>query len=116
MDIGVERREVDPTMDEDWVRVTDDEEVLGVEAFKADDQWFVVVSMAEFVREEPLESELRRGVDHAIRSVSGVTNVWEEDREQWGAEGTPSGPALVRAVSTVIDNLADRARAHIDNL
>lgn len=56
----------------------------GVEAYlPEDDDWRVVVAVAEFIREEPLESELVTGVETALRSGVGVTNVWHEDREQW---------------------------------
>jgi hypothetical protein len=63
-----------------------------------------------------LEGELRAMVDQAIRSVPGVTEVAEEDREIWILSGDPSGEALVRSVGEAVDRLAPRARAHLDQL
>ncbi len=50
--------------------------------------------VGEFHREERLESQLRDGVYAALRS-KGVTDVAHEDREQWIAEGTPTGERQV---------------------
>jgi hypothetical protein len=52
----------------------------------------------------------------ALRAVAGVEAVEEEDREIWIVTGTPSGQELVNAAAQVVDSLATRARAHIDNL
>lgn len=109
----------DPGEDEEWQRETDeDDDLRGVGASKiaavGDWPWQVFVSMAEFVREEPLETEMRTAVDAAIRSVPGVTDVAEEDREVWIVEGTPSGEALVRAVGAAVDPLVERAAALLD--
>lgn len=99
----------------EWVRVTDDPDVLGVSASPDDanvaDGWQVWVNAMEFVREEPLEGELRRRIAGALRSVAGVEMAEELDREVWVVTGTPSGEALVHAVGTVVDDLADRIRS-----
>jgi hypothetical protein len=68
----------------------------------------------EFVREEPLESELRRRIAAALRSVEGVETAEEMDREVWFVTGTPSGEAMVRAVAAVVDDLADLARVYVE--
>jgi hypothetical protein len=111
-------RRVDPAdeeIEEEWVRETDDQDILGVGAWKSpDDDWRAQIWVAEFLREEPLESELDRGVDAALRSVEGVTDVVHEDREQWIAEGTPTGEALVRAAAGFVDSIADQARAYMN--
>jgi cephalosporin-C deacetylase-like acetyl esterase len=65
----------------------------------------------EFIRADPLEAEVRRRIADALRRVSGVTSVDEQDREQWSVTGTPSGEALVRAAAEVVDDLEDRIRA-----
>jgi hypothetical protein len=106
---------------QEWVRETDDDDLRGVGALQmgpAKDRWSwqVFVNVAEFLREEPLEGELRAVVDQAIRSVPGVTEVAEEDREVWILSGDPSGEALVRSVGEAVDQLAPRARAHLDQL
>jgi hypothetical protein len=111
------RRTPDDEVDgaEGWERLTDEPEIRGVIAYRpgADDdwRWKIELTMAEFLREEPLEGEMRRGMDAALRSVPGVANVGEEDREVWGIDGDPSGEDLVRAAAQVVDGLADRARA-----
>lgn len=105
---------------QEWVRETDDQDVRGVSALQHDVDgrwnWQVEVWVAEFLREEPLEGEMRRLVDQAIRSVAGVAEVEEGDREVWILSGSPSGEDLVRAVGDAIDQIAPRARAHIDGL
>jgi hypothetical protein len=109
------RRQQLPDADEAWIRETDEPDLRRVEAFKPeDDEWRVVVAMAEFVREDPLEADMRRGIMLALRAVRGVTAVWEEDREQWVAEGDPKGSDLVRAAARVVDGLAERARPFAD--
>jgi hypothetical protein len=66
----------------------------------------------EFVREGPLEGELRRRIAAALRSVEGVETAEEMDTEVWFVTGTPAGEALVRAVAEVVDDLADQTRAY----
>lgn len=101
----------DEELEEQWSRITDEPDLRGVEAAKSpDDDWRVTVWVAEFIREEPFESSLHNGVASAIRSVVGVTDVWHEDREQWVAEGTPSGRDLCVAVGAFLDAFAERAR------
>jgi hypothetical protein len=103
---------------EQWERETDDPDVLGLCADKwldgEDWPWQVTVSAMEFVREEPLEGELRREVFAALSSVPNVVEVAEEDREVWVIAGEPSGEALIRAAGHVLDEFADRIRAHIE--
>ena len=105
---------------QEWVRETDDDDVRGVGALQreADGRWNwqVGVSVAEFLREEPLEGEMRVAVERAIRSVPGVAEVVEEDREVWILSGNPSGEDLVRAVGEAVDRLAPAARAYLDEL
>lgn len=104
---------------EAWVRDVDDPDIRGCGASRFDAgpwTWQVFVDLAEFVREEPLESEMRAGVDTALRSVPGVTEVAEEDREVWIVQGDPDGRSLVAAVGAFLDTIADRARAHLDEL
>jgi hypothetical protein len=72
------------------------------------DTWRVVISVAEFVDGNALDTELASGVTKAIASVAGVTAVWRGDREQWVAEGEPNGHALVRSVASFVDKFATR--------
>jgi hypothetical protein len=103
--------------DEAWERVTNNPEVHGVEAARIEGVggWQVTVGVMEFVREDPLESELRRRIAVALRSTGGVETAEEEDREVWFVTGTPSGDALVRAVAAVVDDLADQTRAYVES-
>jgi hypothetical protein len=96
--------------DEAWERVTGEPDVHGVEADRIDfaGGWNVTVAVMEFVREDPLKSELRRRIATALRSVGGVDTTEEMDREVWFVTGTPSGDALVRAAAEVVDDLAGR--------
>jgi hypothetical protein len=102
--------------DEGWIRETQEPDLRDLEASRYDDQWHVTVAVAEFLREEPLEGELRSGMASALSAVAGVVGVAEEDREVWRVEGTPSGDELLRVAASVVDALADRARDHIDDL
>ena len=112
--------ELDEGCDESWERLTDDPDVrwVGADKITLDEQpyWSVGVAVAEFLRTDPLESELRQQMADALRAVDGAETVWEEDREVWGVIGTVSGEALVRAAAGVVDHLAARARAYIDGL
>ena len=105
---------------EGWERSTDDPDIYGVGAslitLGEQPYWSVGVAVAEFLRDDPLETELRQRMLTALGAVDGVGSVWEEDREVWGVTGTPSGEALARAASGVVDHLAPRAQAYIDNL
>jgi hypothetical protein len=42
--------------------------------------------------------------------VPGLTSVAENDNETWHVTGSPSGEALVRAVASVLNDLAERMR------
>jgi hypothetical protein len=104
---------------ESWERVTDDPDIRGVDAQKITlgefPYWSVMVALAEFLRTDPLEFELRKQMGAALRAVDGAEMVWEDDPEIWGVTGTVSGEALVRAAAGVVDHLADRARAYLDS-
>ncbi len=102
--------------DEGWIRETDEPELRNVEASRDDEYWQVTVWVAEFLREEPLEGELRREMAAALSAVAGVDSVQEEDREIWNLQGSPSGEELLQAAAAVVDALADRARSHLNSL
>ena len=102
-------------IEEQWIRETSDPDFRDVEAAKMHEKtWQVSVRLAEFVREEPLESEMRQQIEATLRSVDGVSDVQEMDREVWTVYGTPLGPELVRAAGEVVDRLADRARDQLE--
>ena len=119
--IGDVRRVQAENSDEAWEREIDDEddgEVRFVEALRSysDGAWTVAASVMEFVREEPLEGELRRRITVALRSVEGVEMVDEMDTEAWLVTGTPAGPALIRAVAEVLDDLASQTLPYVQGL
>jgi hypothetical protein len=119
--IGDVRRVEAEDSDESWERDVDDAddgEVRFVEAIRNDPggDWQVAVAAMEFVREGPLEGELRRRIVTALRSVEGVEAADEMDTEVWLVTGTPTGPDLVRAVAEVLDDLAGQTRAYADGL
>jgi len=100
--------------DEGWSRVTDERELRGVEVVR-DDQfgdwpWIVTIWVADFIRTDPLERELFHGIETALLGVPDVTKVAHDDRTTWIVAGTPSGEALVRAASAVVDDVVERAR------
>ncbi|GAA1896915.1 hypothetical protein [Actinomadura bangladeshensis] len=103
---------LDSRIAEEWVRRTDEPDLRAVSASKLREGpwWNVSVPVMEFIRADPLESELRRRIAHALSGVSGVTGAEEEDREVWTVTGDPTGGALVEAVARVVDELADRTR------
>lgn len=106
---------LDDAIEEEWLRETDEPDLRDVDVMKLSEYWQVAVAMAEFVREEPLESEMRRRLDEALRAVAGVDVVFEEDREIWGVYNT-TGAALASAAAAVLDDLAPRVRAHIEGM
>lgn len=118
----VEVRQIEPMDDEiveEWERVTDDPDIHGVGAARfagTEWPWQVYVYVAEFVRTEPLESELRRRITDALNSVPGVTEAVQEDREVWVVQGDASGDALTRACAAVVDELATRTREVYESL
>jgi hypothetical protein len=103
-----------------WQRLTDEPDIRGVEVirFNTDGpwQWQVVVSVMEFIREDPLEAELREAMAAALRAVPGVARVHEEDREVWVVDGSPSGEKLTHAAARVVDDFAARTRDHYEQL
>jgi hypothetical protein len=110
----IDVRQVVADGDEAWERVTGEPQVRGVEAVRIDfaGGWNVTVAVMEFVREDPLESELRRRIAAALLSAGGVEMAEELDREVWFVTGTPSGDALVRAAAEVVDDLAGQTRVY----
>ena len=112
-------RPLDGEIEEEWTREISsgtDKNVHGAGAYRAGGVWHVTVSAMELVREEPLESELRDGIQIALEGVAGVEDIEEEDREVWMVGGEPGGEALVAAVAAAIDAHAERIRKHIDSL
>lgn len=96
------------------IREGADDDVIAVLADRQEWPWSVFVAVAEFVREEPLETELAEAVAEALGAVPGVTDVVHEDREVWVVDGTPRGSDLVVAVDRELDRLGDRIRPFLE--
>lgn len=118
---AVEVRQVTPAdseLAEEWELQTDEPDVLGVDASRWKDEtewaWQVGAGAMEFLREDPLQSEVRAAVLGALRSVPGVTAAEEEDREVWVVNGSPSGEDLVRAVAEALAPFETRIRAEVE--
>ena len=73
--------------------------------------WAVNVPVLEFIRDEPLESDLTEALIRALKKVWWVRKVEHEDRETFIIAGRPSGRALVNAVSKVLDEFSARIGA-----
>ena len=90
----------DPELAEEWVRRSDDPDVLGVGSSRwaegGDWPWRVEVAMASLIRAEPLQGELRDRVTAALEAAPGVARVIQEDPEVWIVSGDPTGPASSR--------------------
>jgi hypothetical protein len=110
----------DPEIVEEWVREIGDphlRSVHGVSASKSRSgkwSWSVMVDVMEFIRDVPLETQLRDRIMLALHDVPGVVDVMEGDRELWLVRGEVSGEKLVNAVSPVVDELAVQSRQEID--
>jgi hypothetical protein len=104
---------------EEWLRPINDV-ATQVNVVRIEDsgpwQWQIYVGAMEFVREPPLETDIREAMRAALEKVPGVTQVEEEDTEKWIVDGEPTGEALAIAAAAVVDSLADRTRAYIQSL
>jgi len=104
---------------EAWEWLTDDPYICVVEATLDNESegWQVLVGVADLLQDDALDSEFRRRVTAALASVTGVTEVVNDGRGvNWYVTGRSSGKALVAAAAQVVDDLADRLRAHIESL
>jgi hypothetical protein len=105
-----------------WVRGPEwaEDQVTAVDALRLRGQrewpWQVIVPVMEFIREEPLESELTDAITSALNRVRGVRQAAQEDREVWVISGRARGKALVSAVAAVLDPLEARLQRHIDSI
>ena len=109
--------------EEQWLHETDEQSILGVDACREIDEddnelpgWHVYVAVAEFIREEPLESLLHSSITDALRSVKGARSVEQEDREAWVVEGRAEGKDLVNACVVKLKELYPKLRSAFDEL
>jgi hypothetical protein len=100
----------DEELDKSWVREAANFELRFVEAhhWAVEDFWQVTCAVLEFVRDEPLVSELNDALGSALGAVAGVARAWHEDREVWHIDGHPEGRALVVAAADVLDRFESR--------
>jgi hypothetical protein len=112
-------RKSDDGQEEEWTRVTDDNDILGVGATRSADSdwpWQVFISVAEFIRENPLESILVQAITRCLRVTPGVTDVIHDDRETWVLRGDISGESLIVACGNALDELEPQTRAAYESL
>jgi hypothetical protein len=107
-----------PGADEAWERLTGDPDVRGIEVARIEEigGWQVTVGAMEFIRDDPLETEIRRRMANALRAVKGVVTADEEDREVWYVTGVASGKELTEVAAQVVDELAGEIRAAMRGL
>lgn len=119
-DVKIEKVEpADEESLEEWSRVTEEPDLEGVSAVRISDgdwPWQVHVSVMEFIRTEPLESELGAAVSAALAAVPGVREAAHEDRETWIIKGDADGSSLVRAASAAVDRFSSQTRKAFDEL
>lgn len=101
--------------------VHEDDDIRSVWAVRVRNQpewpWSVSVSVAEFLREEPLQSEFIDAVSAGLQSVRGVRKVVQEDREVWLVSGRLiSGKKLVIAVDKALEILDAPMRRHVASI
>lgn len=119
---SVEVKKIAPEDDEireEWVRITKDEDILGVSAAKLSRpqwSWQISVYVAEFIRHEPLESKLKKVITDSLRTVKGVKRVAQEDREVWLVDGdSVRGDDLVRACAVGLSTIEAELRKAYDS-
>ncbi len=108
--------------EEQWLHVTDEQEILGVDASREIDEdddsprdWTVYVAVAEFIREAPLESILHSSVTETLQGVNGVESVEQEDREAWLVEGSAEAKDLIHACVSKLKEIYPQLRSAYDN-
>lgn len=103
-----------------WTRSLDLDELTAVDALQLRGErewpWQVIVPVAEFIRADPLQSELFNAITGALQKVRGVRTAVHDDREVWVISGRTRGKALVAAVGAVLDQFEPRLSEELDSL
>ena len=91
----------------EYVHQGENPQILGVSASKeiGDEDWYVFIVVAEFIREEPLESKFRKLIHESLSQIEGVTLVEEADREEWLVKGNVNGEELVKVCVTALSSI-----------
>lgn len=115
--VSEEIRQIEPEdeeIQEEWIREAEPGRTVSANRVDEIGGWQVAIWAMEYVRSDPLETELRRGIVRALQAVKGVSAAEEQDREQWFVTGAPAGRDLVDAAARVVDELADQIRPHAE--
>jgi len=99
---------------EEWIRVTDEKDLFGVcvTRFRQGDwPWRVSIHAAEFIRDDPLQSQVFDAITSALNAAPGASRAVQEDREVWLVQGSLTGEVLVRSCAAVLDRLAEPMRS-----
>jgi len=108
---------LDSAIHEEWLRVTKEQDLLGVGASKLDTStWQVFINVAEFIRTEPLQSELFDAVTDALVQTDGVETAFQEDREVWIVKGEVSGESLIQSCAAALSRLEPKIRKTFESL
>lgn len=94
--------------------MADEKDILEVEAnlvAAQDWPWSAFIHVAEFIRRNPLQTQLRSAITDALNGVPGVLKAVQEDREKWFERGQVGGAVLLRAAAAAVDHLAEATRA-----
>ena len=115
--VSEEIRQIEPEdeeIQEEWIREAGPGRTVSASRVEEIGGWQVAIWAMEYVRSDPLETELRREIVRALQAVKGVSTAEEQDREQWFVAGAPAGRDLVAAAARVVDELADQIRPHAE--
>jgi hypothetical protein len=115
--VSEEIRQIEPEdeeIQEEWIREAESGRTVSANRVDEIGGWQVAIWAMEYVRSDPLETELRRQIVRALQAVKGVSTAEEQDREQWFVTGAPAGRELVAAAARVVDELADQIRPYAE--
>lgn len=93
---------------EGWERVTTVPNFQGVYVVRmTESDWTVTVSMMEYLRVTPHGAEAANALTAALRGLTEVSDVVQDDTDTWVVSGSGlAGAALVRAVVPVVDEFS----------
>lgn len=106
----VESKSGDNDSRREWVRIVTnfDQRGVSLETDSSIDYWILWTNISEQLREDSLYEELQIGIEATLREFNGITQFSPQDREIWYVYGDLDGPALIDAIGSVVDEIANR--------
>ena len=106
----IESKSKDIDSKREWVRVVTnfDQRGVSLETDSSIDYWVLWTNISEQLREDSLYEELQIGIETTLRGFNGITHFYPEDREIWRVYGDFDGPAVINAIGSVVDEIANR--------